>query len=207
MTRGTKSLLFGIHAFWLHPFLVALAWIRLYGWPRDFRIWVAFFVHDLGYFGKKAMDNPEGETHPEFGAKLMHRWFDKGPDHKCPICDGFVRYISGDSIGSYSGTCGRCYHQSNYWWDFTLYHSRYYARRNNQPVSRLCYADKLAVMFYPDWLYVLLGWFSGEIFEYMETSESKSRNPYDWIKAYKEWAWKWAIAQEGTIDERTAITS
>ena len=48
MKVGTKSVLFGAHAFWLHPFFVAVAWTRLYGFPWDPRLWVAFFVHDLG---------------------------------------------------------------------------------------------------------------------------------------------------------------
>lgn len=41
----------------------------------DPRLWVAFIVHDLGYWGKPNMDGPEGETHPEFGARLLQRWF------------------------------------------------------------------------------------------------------------------------------------
>jgi hypothetical protein len=38
-------------------------------------LWVMFFVHDLGYIGKPNMDGPEGETHPEFGARIMRRLF------------------------------------------------------------------------------------------------------------------------------------
>lgn len=41
----------------------------------DPRLWVAFFVHDLGYIGKPNMDGPEGETHPELGAAIMRRLF------------------------------------------------------------------------------------------------------------------------------------
>lgn len=39
----------------------------------DPRLWLAFVVHDLGYIGKPNMDGPEGETHPEFGARIMRR--------------------------------------------------------------------------------------------------------------------------------------
>lgn len=39
------------------------------------RLWVAFFVHDLGYIGKPNMDGAEGETHPQFGARIMGRLF------------------------------------------------------------------------------------------------------------------------------------
>ena len=76
MKVGTKSVLFGVHCFFLHPIFVAIAWTKLYGFPFDPRIWVAFFVHDLGYWGKPNMDGPEGETHVELGAKIMHFLFD-----------------------------------------------------------------------------------------------------------------------------------
>jgi hypothetical protein len=68
---GTKSVLFGAHCFFLHPWFVAAAWTKLYGFPLDPRIWLAFFVHDIGYLGKPNMDGPEGEMHPEVGAKIM----------------------------------------------------------------------------------------------------------------------------------------
>ncbi|WP_157894982.1 hypothetical protein [Verrucomicrobium sp. GAS474] len=55
--------------------MIAIGWWRLYGFPLDLRLWVAFFVHDLGYFGKPNMDGPEGEIHPEFGAAIMRRLF------------------------------------------------------------------------------------------------------------------------------------
>src|SRR5271166_3701015 len=79
MRVGTKSVLFGYHSWWLHPFLVAEAWRRLYGFPWDPRLWVAFFVHDLGYFGMPNMDGVEGKQHPFFGAAIMHFLFDVKP--------------------------------------------------------------------------------------------------------------------------------
>lgn len=75
MKTGTKSVLFGVHCFFIHPWFVALGWWKLYGFPFDPRLWVAFFVHDLGYIGKRAMDDPEGERHPELGAWIMLRLF------------------------------------------------------------------------------------------------------------------------------------
>jgi hypothetical protein len=68
---GTKSVLFGAHCFFLHPWFVAAAWWKLYGIPFDPRLWVAFLVHDIGYLGKPNMDGAEGETHVELGAKIM----------------------------------------------------------------------------------------------------------------------------------------
>jgi hypothetical protein len=71
MKIGTKSVLFGAHCFFIHPWFVAFAWYKLYGFPWDPRLWVCFFVHDLGYWGKPNMDGPEGERHVEFGADIM----------------------------------------------------------------------------------------------------------------------------------------
>src|SRR5258708_5910867 len=76
MTIGTKSILFGAHQFLIHPWFVAAAWWKLYGFPFDPRLWVAFFVHDLGYWGKPNMDGAEGETHVELGANIMSALFD-----------------------------------------------------------------------------------------------------------------------------------
>ena len=71
MKVGTKSVLFGAHAFYIHPIFVLIAWIKLYGFPYDPRLWIVFFVHDLGYWGKPNMDGKEGKTHVELGAKIM----------------------------------------------------------------------------------------------------------------------------------------
>lgn len=78
MKIGTRSLLFGYHQFLLHPLCVALAWWKLFGFPADIRLWIAFFVHDLGYWGKPNMDGPEGEEHPYLGAQIMSWLFDTG---------------------------------------------------------------------------------------------------------------------------------
>jgi hypothetical protein len=71
MKVGTKSVLFGAHCFFIHPIFLLISWIKLYGFPFDPRLWIAFFVHDLGYWGKPNMDGAEGETHVELGAKIM----------------------------------------------------------------------------------------------------------------------------------------
>lgn len=137
---GTKSILFGAHAFWFHPFMVATAWTKTYGFPFDPRLWVSFFVHDLGYWGCPNMDGPEGERHPEFGARLMG-WFD----------------------------IGRWY-DLHRWHDFCLYHSRSYAKLHKAEVSRLCFADKLAFTVQPKWLYLFLVRLTGEYHEYIENA-------------------------------------
>jgi hypothetical protein len=63
--------LFGAHAFWLHFWLLVIAWVRLFGVPWDVRLWVAFAVHDLGYLGKNDVEGRDGETHVELGASIM----------------------------------------------------------------------------------------------------------------------------------------
>jgi hypothetical protein len=54
------------------------------------------------------------------------------------------------------------------WYHFCLYHSRSLAKVYFAPVSPLCYADKLAFLFYPKWLMRILYALSGEGKEYME---------------------------------------
>jgi hypothetical protein len=131
MKRGTLSVLVGAHQFLIHPVFVAIAWTRLYGFPTDPRLWIAFVVHDLGYWDKAAMDDAEGERHPELGARIMGRLF------------------------------------GSKWADFTLLHSRFYAKHLGQTISRLCVADKLSVILEPAWLYLPRVMLSGELSEYL----------------------------------------
>ncbi len=96
---GTRSVLFGAHCFWIHPWFVAAAWWKLFGFPRDWRLWIAFFVHDLGYVGKPDMDGDEGERHVEWGANLMHRWFDKGVATKTVLTHGhWEKAVDSDGV-------------------------------------------------------------------------------------------------------------
>lgn len=102
MKIGTKSVLYGAHCFLFHWIFVAMGWWKLYGLRRveigkkvvhaegiphgiglhvyasilNYKLWVAFFVHDLGYIGKSDMDGEtEGETHPEWACQKMNQWF------------------------------------------------------------------------------------------------------------------------------------
>jgi hypothetical protein len=141
---GTKSVLFGAHAFWLHPWFVAAGWWKLYGFPWHPALWVAFFLHDIGYIGKPNMDGPEGETHPEIGAWLVHK-----------ICD-WPWY-------------------THKWYDFTIGHSRFYAKKFDLPLSKLCAADKMAFQLTPDWLYLPMVTMTGEILEYMSMAKVNNK--------------------------------
>jgi hypothetical protein len=75
MRVGTKSVLYGAHCFLIHWIAVAISWARLYGFPWDFRLWVAFAVHDLGYWGRNDMDGVDGESHVLLGGRIMGFFF------------------------------------------------------------------------------------------------------------------------------------
>ena len=170
MKIGTKSVLFGAHCFLIHPFFVAAAWWKLYGFPWDPRLWVAFFVHDLGYLGKPNMDGPEGERHPEWGAWVMRRLFDEDRCDGCATFSSISPYLmhgvpEGPREGRYPCT------KSLAWYHFVLYHSRYYSKAQGAQPSRLCFADKLAFALTPWWLYLPLATLTGEINEYLERAQ------------------------------------
>jgi len=153
MKVGTKSVLFGAHCFFIHPIFVFAAWCKLYGFPWDPRLWVAFFVHDIGYWGKPNMDGDEGETHPEMGADIMCWLFD------------FPKALFVDT-GKLSND------QLLKWTLFTKYHSRFLAKKEGAKPSRLCFADKLSICLEPSWLYLPRVNWSGEIHEYMSQAKN-----------------------------------
>ena len=199
MKIGTKSVLFGAHQFLIHPWFVAWGWWTLYGFPFDPRIWIAFFVHDLGYIGKPNMDGPEGELHPRFGARVMAVLFD--------WTDRTFRFSDGGPIG--------------HWGLFALLHSRYYAKSLRQQPSRLCMADKLAIALTPAWLYLPMVRATGEIREYMAhashrvvgniniTDEEKRRvtssSEREWYAGVQSYCRRWAFAhRDGAVDTWTS---
>ena len=215
MKIGTRSILFGAHQFAIHPWFVAWAWWQLYGFPFDPRLWVAFFVHDLGYWGKPNMDGPEGERHVEFGAAVMTFFFDrKPPNRECQTCGGQVWFYSAELLWEVD-TCAACYDDAFHWRDFCLYHSRFYAKKDRRPFSRLCVADKLAICLTPWWLYGTLTRLSGEIREYMARSEQKEGTKYahshqyssderQWFENMKGYVRRWVEAhKDGRADSWT----
>ena len=160
MQLGTKSLFFGAHCFLIHPFAIALAWTRLFQFPCDPRLWIAFAVHDLGYFESPNIDRAEGEQHVWLGSRIMWQLFDRAGD---------------DSLfGALSRFCDRVWGyqpEGQSWAHFCLFHSRSFAKRFHQPVSRLCAADKLAFAVTPRWLYLPMVTLTGEIHEYLDNAK------------------------------------
>ena len=194
MRVGTKSILFGAHQFLIHPIFVFVSWWKLYGFPWDPRLWVAFFVHDLGYWGKPNMDGLEGDRHVEFGANLMHFFFDRRRLRGAP----WIRYHD--------------------WYDFCLYHSRFYAKKDGKPFSKLCVADKYSIVLEPAWLYLPRVRWSGEIHEYMKLAKSRTEagepkyasmklstsNQVQWFNDMTEYLRKWvAEHKDGKQDTWT----
>lgn len=155
MTKGTKSLLFGIHQFIWHPLTVAMAWRVLYGkWP-SWRECVCIAVHDLGYWGCEHMDDGDGLDHPRLGASIA-------------LC-----------------VLGREY------WELAIAHSRHYAARFYLTPSKLCWADKACVMFYPQWLYLGMARLTGELEEYRMASvpagfpqSGSDEEWFEWFRLY-----------------------
>jgi len=169
---GTRSLLFGVHCWFIHPLFVFVAWWQLYGFPWDIRLWIAFFVHDLGYLGKPNMDGPEGERHVVFAAEWM-----------------------GSRFGAE-------------WGDFCRLHSRFWAKKAGRQFSRLCVADKQAIVLTPVWLYLLLGNLSGEIHEYMDgkgaRTPAQGRSQVAWFLAVRRYVEEWVKThKDGAEDSWT----
>jgi hypothetical protein len=196
MKVGTKSLLFGVHCIVIHPLWVALAWWKLYGFPWDFRLWVAFIVHDWGYWGCSEMDGPNGgDMHPRLGAEIMHKLFDK------------MLYYSDPQ------SCYRL--QSNEWYYFCMCHSRFLSKQLCRQPSKLCMADKLSLGLEPWWLYLPRAWVSGELKEYMKSAQPEGKHGHmncanvsviTWYKAVQKYLVNYAFEhKDGKIDTVTQI--
>lgn len=189
MKIGTKSVLFGAHCFFLHPFFVAIAWTKLYGFPFDPRLWIAFFVHDLGYLGKPNMDGPEGETHVELGAKIMsifdYRFLiksEKAIYHSYP----YYTRLKYRLVFEFKGYC-LIKRNTHVWSNFSLYHSRYYAKKFGAQPSRLCFADKLSFNVTPRWLYLPMVNATGEIHEYLKMAKKSETTHWKPVEGQKVW--------------------
>jgi len=77
MKTGTKSLLFGVHQFLIHPVVVLIAWIKINKSVPNLKELFCIVIHDWGYWGKANMDDEAGERHPEFAAKIANWLFGK----------------------------------------------------------------------------------------------------------------------------------
>ena len=140
MNIGTKSVLFGVHQFLIHPVIVFYAWLIIHRSLPTLAELMAIITHDLGYWGLSNMDGLEGSKHPGIAAEFWRRRFG----------------AFGDEVA-----------------DLIVGHSRFHAKANDLPLSRLFRPDKVATALYPIWLYLLLANLSGEIKEYMRLRGSE----------------------------------
>jgi hypothetical protein len=159
---GTRSVLWGVHAFWFHPFVVWIAWHQLYKrFPNRWEC-LAIFSHDLAYCGKKSMDGPDGKLHPYGGAligKRIARLFGASE-----VEASFVEFL-------------------------ILGHSRSFCQDECKKLSDLCDPDKLSILYDPAWFYWLRGTLSGEIKEYREREEERQGrgipSTWAWLSGYR----------------------
>ncbi len=150
MRMGSKSLLFGAHQFLIHPLFLSVAWIKLYGVGRQVDPYVSTGLYDPRLW-------------LAFLAHDLGYW-------QCRMIDD----AEGEKHVEFAHNLFVRLGQPDFA-KFCLYHSRFRARQDNQPYSKLCVADKLAVTLEPYWLYMPRVMLSGEIKEYM--FESSSLNP------------------------------
>lgn len=99
-------------------------------------------------------------------------------------------------------------HLGRYYADLCDYHSRFRARKFGEKPSKLCLADKLGVALMPTYLWVFLGWLSGETKEYMTETKYEINNciaykPYKssaaFFRAYKVKCAEWVRTGDLTI--------
>ena len=95
------------------------------------------------------------------------------------------------------------------WGDFCLYHSRYYCKRQDRKPSQLCFADKLAFVYTPKWLYLPMTTFTGEIDEYLKNgqkSDSEHWTPTNfdkdkWHAQLKAYFIKWVAEHKSGAED------
>lgn len=223
MRVGTKSVLFGAHQFLIHPCFVALAWWKLYGFPRQPWLWVAFFVHDLGYWGKPEMDGEEGEQHPRWGAGVLY-WLQgvwillhQRVFYRRQFTSVTIRDIRWWNLRRRWCTARLSVaRQDLIWGNEVMFHSRFLAKLYGTRPSRLCIADKLALVLTPSWLYLPMARATGELDEYMYASQheitGENRTPREWHRAMKDHMARWVEEHRDgredtwTPERRRAVT-
>jgi hypothetical protein len=67
--------------------------------------------------------------------------------------------------------------RSDWWYDETLLHSRWFAARQGRNPSTFCWVDKLSVALMPSWLWASLALLSGEGQEYLNNPRYAQHAP------------------------------
>lgn len=85
------------------------------------------------------------------------------------------------------------------YFNLVLYHSRHLARRHGAEPSRLCWADKLSIIYEPAWFYLLRARLSGELREYRAVAAAAGTVPA--VRSNRLWflqiqVWSETLARE-----------
>lgn len=135
-----RSLLFGTKQFIIHPIFVLVAWLWLFGKPRGIQM-VAIIIHEWGHL----YASEDVQSISKLSRKIT------GFYHKFP------------------------FKKSAYWYDFfaslrneILYSVIYMTVRDERKPSFLFYADRMAVAFYPRYLFWILAVLGGERKKFLE---------------------------------------
>ncbi|MPN31377.1 hypothetical protein SDC9_178851 [bioreactor metagenome] len=71
-----------------------------------------------------------------------------------------------------------------------LYHSRHYAKQAGAEPSKLCWADKMSIIFDPWFFYLPRAWASRELFEYRDNADGvligKSAPHREWYRIVRK---------------------
>lgn len=177
MTVGTKSLLFGVHQFIWHPVTVFLAWYEMYGCPSLNEL-IAIIIHDWGYWGCRTMDGEDGNKHPKKIATALYNKYT-------------VNLLGLSRLAEIS--------------TLVLLHSRHTARDLGAKPSKVCWADKLSIIYDPNLFILFRAWLSGELYEYRELADksgfvSIKESHRFWLKALKKRHTKLAICESGDAE-------
>jgi len=89
--------------------------------------------------------------------------------------------------------------------ELVLLHSRRYAREHGRAPSKLCWADKLSIVYEPNWFYIMRARASGELDEYR-------RQALNWIgpdRSDREWLlWvKRRFAKTALMESRALLAA
>lgn len=123
-------------------------------------------------------------TREELACIIVHDWGYWGS----PNMDGTEGELHCSRSADIAGRLGMSWEQR----DMIAYHSRHYSRSVGAEPSKLCWADKLSILYEPAWWYLLRAWLSGELHEYRQLahdfylhSGGKDGVPYS------SGPWKW----------------
>lgn len=134
---------------------------------------------------------------------FIHDWGYFG----CADMDG----VDGSKHSEFAATIARKLLGDEYG-DLCLYHSRQYSKAHGVHPSRLCYADKLSIVYEPRWFYLWRAKLTGELHLYRDLSDEQGEFPkargdkewFDWLRTHMSNVGRCAETVD-ICDERTLV--